>query len=155
MILYQLRCAHGHAFEAWFKNSDSYDRQVKAGAVACAYCGDTDIAKAPMAPRLIRGRGEPEAKAEAAGDNPEKGGTERAEAVARQIIEALGQLRDEVEKNCEDVGDHFAEEARAIHYGEADPRGIYGQATDAEAEKLNDEGIDFHRLPLPFRRRTS
>lgn len=155
MILYELRCRHGHSFEAWFKNSDSYDRQVKAGAVACAYCGDTGISKAPMAPRLIRGRGDPEAGAGGAGDNPEKGGDARAEVVARQIIEALGQLRDEVEKNCEDVGDQFAEEARAIHYGESDPRGIYGQTTPAEAEKLMDEGIEFHRLPLPLRRRTS
>lgn len=155
MILYRLRCANDHTFEAWFKDSATYDLQVKAGEVACAYCGDAQIGKAPMAPRVIRGRGEPAAAAEPQGDNPEKGGRDRAEALARQIIEALGELRDDVEKTCEDVGENFAEEARAIHYGEADQRGIYGKATQQETEALAEEGIEFHRLPLPLRRRTS
>jgi hypothetical protein len=51
--------------------------------------------------------------------------------------------------NTEDVGQRFAEEARRIHYGEVEERGIRGQATPVEAQGLRDEGIEFASLPVP------
>jgi len=71
----------------------------------------------------------------------------RAREVAERILEAAVEMRKEVEENCDYVGDQFAYEARKIHYGEADERGIYGEASDEETQKLDDEGIDVIKLP--------
>jgi hypothetical protein len=146
VICYSLRCSSDHEFEAWFKDSKTYDRQRKGRKVACPLCGDTKIVKAPMAPSLSRGgKGEAAAAsaqtAAAASDDP---------ALAEKLRVAgkvLAELRDHVEKNSDYVGDQFAEEARRIHYGETEERNIYGETSDAEAEALKDEGVAFHRIP--------
>jgi len=148
MILYQLRCADEHSFEAWFRDSASYDLQARSGDVECPYCGSTDITKAPMAPNIAASKSlsdqedAPAAK-DAGGDVDER----RASEVARQILDAVGRIRDYAEENFEDVGEDFADEARKIHNGDEAERGIYGQATEQDAEELEDEGIDFVRLP--------
>jgi len=139
MILYQLRCGSGHQFEAWFRDAAAYDAQSAGGEIGCPFCGDTAITKAPMAPRLAKGA----AKAGAM--------EEKANEVARQILQAAERLRRHVEEHCDDVGDRFAEEARRIHYGESEKRGIYGTATDDEATALTDEGIEFQRVRWPRR----
>ena len=136
MILFDLRCTKGHVFEAWFRNSASYDSQAKAGAVACPACGSRKVEKAPMAPRI--GKGSEVARQQMA--------TELAET-KRQLQE----LRAKVESNCDYVGGKFAEEARRIHHGEVAHRDIYGEATDDEAKELTDEGIEFARIPWPQR----
>jgi hypothetical protein len=139
MILFNLTCGKEHSFEAWFRDGATYDKQAAGGRIACPVCGDTHVRKAPMAPRLGR------AKGDGKGDD--------AGARARQMRAMLSEIRDHVEKNCDYVGDRFAEEARKIHYGETEknekkkPRGIYGEATDAEAKSLKDEGIEFGRVP--------
>lgn len=143
MILYQLKCQRGHAFEAWFLNGATYDSQQASGDVSCPHCGTTGVTKAPMAPNIPR----------RPSDSSEAPGVERrAREVAEEILEAVDGLRQEVEKNCDYVGDEFAEEARRIHYGEVEERGIYGEASDDEAEDLDDEGVEFFRVPF-FRRR--
>jgi hypothetical protein len=143
MILYQLKCHRGHAFEAWFLNSATYDHQQASGDVSCPHCGTTGISKAPMAPNISRGRSEPF----------QQGGSEnRAQEVAEKILEAVDGLREEIEENCDYVGDEFAEEAKRIHFGETDERGIYGEATEEEAEDLDDEGVEFFRIPSTRRR---
>ncbi len=143
MILYQLKCHQGHDFEAWFLNSVTYDSQQASGDVSCPYCGTTAVTKAPMAPNIARARpkdlGNPAAE-------------HRAHEVAEKILEAVDGLRREVEENCDYVGDEFAEESRRIHYGETEERDIFGEASDEEAEELDDEGIDFFRLPFMRRR---
>jgi hypothetical protein len=124
MILYELRCSADHAFEGWFPNSDGYDRQSAAGEVTCPICGTTDVSKAPMAPAVAR--------------------------QARPMVDPvtlLRAMRHHVETNCENVGANFAEEARRIHYGEAEARGIFGDSTPAEAEALADEGIEIMTIP--------
>jgi hypothetical protein len=138
MIVYQLRCAKRHEFEAWFRDSAAFDAQSRRGAVECPRCGDTQIEKAPMAPRLGKGQ---EAEGAKAG----------ARAVAGKVAEAMIELRRRVEENCEYVGPKFPEEARRIHYGEAEERGIYGEATREEATELKEEGVRVYRLPLPRR----
>lgn len=140
MILYQLSCAGGHQFEAWFRDGATYDKQSAAGVVDCPFCGDNRVIKAPTAPHLSR-RANNQDAAEA-----------RAKEVAEQILKAVNRLRENVEENFDYVGDKFAEEARRIHYGETDERGIYGEATNEETSDLDDEGIEYYRLPTPPRR---
>ena len=120
MIRYQLRCARGHAFEGWFNNSADYDAQQADGLLTCPECGEADVGKAVMAPSVRR--------------------ADKREAIAAAI-------RSEIADNCQDVGENFATEARAMFYGEKPARGIYGQATVKEAKAMADEGIP--ALPIP------
>ncbi len=127
MILFTLRCAGGHEFEGWFRDGDGFEAQQKAGEIACPECGETSVEKAVMAPRLARSK--------------------EASLSPAQFRAALVEMRRQVETNCDYVGSRFAEEARRIHYGETDPHGIYGEASDAESRELADEGIKFGRIP--------
>jgi len=159
MILFQLRCGHGHGFEGWFRNGAAYDEQAAAGAIACPVCGDTAVSKAPMAPSIVRGRSAapsqagpsepasaaPQAPAPVPVPPPEH--VQRLMAVQGALLGQLRELRRQVEANAEPVGNRFAEEARKIHYGESERRAIYGDTTDAEAEALREEGIEFARIP--------
>jgi hypothetical protein len=130
MILFTLRCAGGHEFAGWFRDGDTFEAQQKAGEIACPECGDVAIEKAVMAPRLGRSRD----------DN-------RAAVDPVKMRKALIELRRQVEANCDYVGERFAEEARRIHYGEVDPHGIYGEASEEETRELTEEGIKFGRIP--------
>jgi hypothetical protein len=145
MIHYQVRCEHGHEFDGWFQDSAGFDRLAKAGLVDCPHCGSTRVSRALMAPavRPSRQRAEPPVPA------PEPAAPTAAVTgpIPAQLLAMLQRLRAEVERNCEDVGRDFAEEARKIQRGEAESRGIYGEATEAEAEALAEEGIDVSRLP--------
>lgn len=131
MILFDLRCAAGHGFEAWFRNGDAYESQAAAGEIVCPVCGGTEVTKAPMAPRIAKSRSESDA----------------ASGPENELRRKLAELRAEVEANCDYVGDRFADEARRIHYGETDARGIYGEATEREARELHEEGIAVSRIP--------
>ena len=141
MIRYRLICSQDHEFDAWFRDGAGYDRQVKRQQVTCPHCGDVDVTKAIMAPGIVSSAG------------ADKFAEAKAQEVARRILAAVGKLQDTVEQECEYVGDQFADEARAIHYGDAEERGIYGEASDDEAAELEDEGIDFIRLPGRRQRR--
>ena len=167
MILFVLKCTADHRFEAWFRNGDAYETQAAARSIACPVCGDTHISKAPMAPSIAKRRGKeaapvPEAAAgpetatqaatqamvpASAGAGQPPAGDEARQRFAAELMRQLTEMRRTVEENCDYVGDRFAEEARRIHYGEADPRGIYGEASAKEVEELQDEGVTFHRIP--------
>ena len=129
MILFTLRCESGHEFEGWFRDGDAFETQQAGSEIACPECGNTKIEKAVMAPNIARSRpkGPPVSPA--------------------QMRAALVELRRQVETNCDYVGERFAEEARKIHYGEADPHGIYGEATKEESHDLAEEGISFGQIP--------
>lgn len=145
MIRFALRCANAHEFESWFKDGAAYDRMAAAGLVECPSCGDARVGKALMAPAIAKGRGakgRPEAPEAAPPPAPVAGGQ-----VPAQVLALLQRVRAEVEKTCDYVGPGFAEEARRIAKGEAADRGIYGEATPAEAEALRDEGIEVASLP--------
>ena len=152
MIHYQLRCGEDHLFDGWFKSSDAFDRQAGMGLVECPSCGSTKVNRALMAPSLAKRRGdeakpgptlEADGKPSAAPTPPVAAG-----AGAPDMLRAvLQRLRAEVERNCEDVGADFAQEARRIHRGESEHRGIYGEATPEQAEALADEGIEVARIP--------
>jgi hypothetical protein len=128
MILFSLRCAAGHEFEAWFRDGDRYEAQRSSGEIACPHCGDCTIEKALMAPRIGRSR-QPKVPTPA------------------EIRATLVEMKHQVEKNCDYVGERFAEEARRIHYGETNPHGIYGEASREESRALADEGIQFGWIP--------
>lgn len=154
MICYKLRCDHDHTFEAWFKDSAAYDEQVAYGEVQCPYCGTLEVRKAVMAPALARGRGEDDAqeKQQIAIDAAEQAASDMRDGMdpqvaAEQFMDVVNKLHQHVEETCENVGDNFAEEVRAIHYGEAEQRGIYGTSSIEDAQELAEEGIDI--LPLP------
>jgi hypothetical protein len=131
MIVFNLRCGGDHEFECWFRDGESYDSQAAAGEIACPHCGDTAVTKAMMAPRLNSARGQ---------------ALDAREAVGR-VREMLVQIRRSVEKTCDYVGERFPEEARKIHYGEAEARGIYGEASADDAKALEEEGVEVAHLP--------
>lgn len=128
MILFDLRCKDGHEFEAWFRDGAAYEEQVAAASVSCPICGGSEVSKALMAPAV----------ASRPKISPEQ---------ASQVMSAMRKVQDHIEKNFDHVGPRFAEEARKIHYGEADKRSIYGEATKAEAKELKDEGIKVGQVP--------
>ena len=135
MILCELRCAQDHQFEGWFPSGAAYEAQLAKRELSCPLCGDRKIDKAVMAPRIGRA-GEP--------TPPEPTPATRKALNAKA---ALQELRKKIEANCDYVGPGFAEEARRIHYGEAEERGIYGEASDEQAQGLNEEGIAVARIP--------
>ena len=155
MILYTLRCAKGHEFESWFKDSKTYERQEKRALIPCPSCGSAKVTRAPMSPRIGKGgKGgtvEVEAPPQNAPAPAAPAANQQMAALAqhmpKEMRETLLKLRQQVEKNCDYVGGDFAEEARKIHYGESDKRGIYGETSDKEAEALAEEGIEFGRVP--------
>ena len=134
MILFELRCAQDHQFEGWFPSGAAYEAQLAKQELSCPLCGDRKIDKAVMAPRIGKA-GEP-------GPQPTP-----ATRMALNAKVALQELRKKIEANCDYVGPGFAEEARRIHYGEAEERGIYGEASDEQAQGLNEEGIAVARIP--------
>ncbi len=137
MIHYQLRCVDGHEFEGWFKNSAAFDSQAERGLLSCPRCGSPDVARGLMAPAV---RTRTAAKAAAAPEMP-------AVALPDEIRAVLQRVRAEVERTCEDMGDRFADEAIRISRGQAERRGIYGNASDGDRQALADEGVEVTKIP--------
>lgn len=155
MILYDLRCSQGHQFEAWFKDSGTYDKQAKRGHIECPVCSDSAIEKAIMAPQLSSSTRKKGLEHDTPNTHNRPGNARdegRASEVAREILEAVGKVQKHVEENCENVGDKFVDEVRAIHYGEAEERGIYGEASVSEVEELAEEDIPVVRVPWKKRK---
>lgn len=134
MIRFGLICDKEHEFEAWFRNGDDFEQQNSRKLVSCPHCNSTNVSKALMAPAISSGR-ERKQLANALSEE-QKNALEQIKALARKVRE-----------NAEYVGDRFAEEARKIHFGETETRGIYGEATPDEARSLIEDGVEF--LPLP------
>lgn len=139
MIVYRVVCPKGHEFDGWFRDSSSFDAQVEAGDVACPYCGATRVTKALMTPNLAKsGALSPRAKTAAKSE---------LSKARNQMAKAVRKIRDHVETHFDYVGPQFADEARRIHYGESQERGIYGEATGKEVKELNEEGVKVAPLP--------
>lgn len=140
MIRYDLICDQGHDFDGWFRDSAAFDAQAERGLVACAVCGSEKISKQLMAPGIP-------AKANRKSEAPRKLVAGPVDPRMAQMMQVMRDMRRHVEENSEYVGDKFAEEARKIHYDEAEKRGIHGEATAGEAKALIEEGIEVHPLP--------
>ena len=148
MIRYNLVCEAGHGFESWFPSSDSYDAQVARGLVTCPVCETAAVSKALMAPALARSDRAPvPAPTVPVAEPPSEAPVTMVAEPERRMRAMLRAMREHVTANAEHVGARFPEEARKIHYGEAEGRSIYGQASPDEARALIDEGIDVAPLP--------
>ena len=132
MIRYALACGAGHDFEGWFGGSDDFDAQSARGLVSCPACGSPEVRKQIMAPAVVTSKGKAET---ATGPSRE------------MMLEMASQVRRHVEDNFDTVGDAFAREARAIHEGRSEERGIYGEATLREARELLEDGVPVAPLP--------
>ena len=154
MIKYTLICDRKHEFESWFADSAAFDKQAKRKLVACPVCDSVKVEKAIMAPRVAakKGRVPIEMPAPAA-DAPATAAPASAPVAMISPIEQefrakLKELREQLVKNSDNVGEKFPEEARKMHYGETEHRSIYGEATPEDAKALAEEGIEFHPLPI-------
>jgi hypothetical protein len=132
VIRYALACGAGHDFEGWFGGSDDFDVQSARGLVSCPACGSPEVRKQIMAPAVVTSKGKAET---ATGPSRE------------MMLEMASQVRRHVEDNFDNVGDAFAREARAIHEGRSEERGIYGEATLQEARELLEDGVPVAPLP--------
>lgn len=136
MIRYSLVCDNAHSFEGWFSGSADFDRQVEAGLLTCPACSSAAISKSLMAPSVSTARRQEEKQAVA------------MDLAQKQVMAKIREAVAAIKANAEDVGEKFPEEARKIHYGEADARGIIGQASFADVRELLDEGIEVAPLPV-------
>ena len=131
MIKYNLICKCGNTFESWFANSLEFDSLIKKKIIKCIYCDSSNVSKTVMAPRLTRKSNQFLKKTK----------------LQRNIKKRLVNFKKYIEKNCEDVGERFPQEARNIHYDKKTSKGIYGKATPEETSELIEEGIDVCTLP--------
>lgn len=136
MIRYSLSCDNAHEFEGWFSEAADFDRQIESGFLTCPVCNSAAVSKMLMAPSVSTARKKDEIK------------TVAMDAMRREAFAKLKEAVATIKANSEDVGAQFPEEARKIHYGEADARGIIGQATPDEAQALADEGIEIAAIPV-------
>ena len=136
MIRYSLCCEKAHEFEGWFSESADFDRQKASGYLTCPICGSGEVSKVLMAPAVTTAR--------------QKEGTQAlaVSAAQKQAFVKLKEAIREIRASSEDVGEKFPEEARKIHYGEAEARGIIGQASPVEVKSLIEEGIEIAPLPV-------
>ncbi len=146
MICFELVCGNEHRFEAWFRSGAVYEEQEAAGRLTCPLCGDRNVRKAPMAPAVHCSR-EPAGRGDGKDPSSPAAETDPRRAALATLLRRMRAVQDYVEKNFEDVGDRFAEEARRIHCGESEERGIYGRTDPEEAKALRDEGIPVYPLP--------
>jgi hypothetical protein len=134
MIKYALACDQGHPFEGWFSASNDFDDQKADGRLECPLCGSREVAKQIMAPAV-------------AGTKARGGDIDASPQMRAMMMEAMGRVRAHVEENFDNVGDRFASEARAIHEGRSEERGIYGEATPKQVRELVEDGVQVAPLP--------
>ncbi len=149
MIVFDLRCSGAHVFEAWFASSAAFDEQRARGLLMCPVCGDTDVAKALMAPNVAakgNSRSAPVAVTAPEAPSPEAPSPEAVKAA----IQAIATMQAKMLEKSQWVGSAFADRARAMHNGEADQAPIHGRATRAEAEALVEEGVPVAPLLVPI-----
>lgn len=151
MKVLDLQCRNQHLFEGWFASEDEYASQSQRGMVQCPVCSDPGVVKKLSAPRLnLSGAREPKT---ANGEQTALANTAavpgRASDAEAALASAWMAMARHVVANTVDVGKEFAEEARKMHYGEAEVRGIRGQTTLEQAQELVDEGIAVVPLLLP------
>ena len=133
MVVYDLQCASSHRFEGWFRSSDDFESQRDAGLLTCPVCGAADVQKVPAAVYLSKN----------SGTDPDQ----RLAELQSQVTQWARSVHEYVDKNYDDVGAGFSDEALKMHYGEIDKRNIRGTATADQVKELNDEGVEVTQLP--------
>ncbi len=151
MIKYSLICDKQHEFEGWFSTSDDFDAQKKRNLVNCPLCNSSNIAKTLMAPSISTSKTKT--------PDPVPEGNKRAKealltanadipAAFNELVSQMRDLRTHIQKNSDNVGNKFPDEARKIHYGEVEKRSIYGQANAEDVKELVEEGVEVMPLPI-------
>ncbi|PWL19695.1 DUF1178 domain-containing protein [Falsochrobactrum shanghaiense] len=135
MIRFSLHCDHGHEFEGWFRDNADFDRQAEMQLVSCPVCNSPHVGKSLMAPAVSTSRTK-EKMTLALGD------------AQKQALDEMRELSRKVRENADYVGDKFAEEARKIHFGETEARGIYGEASREDVSSLLEDGVEVMPLPI-------
>ena len=149
MIVYDLICDHGHRFEGWFGSSSDFAEQQEQGFVSCPECGSMEVGKAPMAPAVPAKGNSGGAISSPSDDNAHPVSNMPIPKEVQNALAALAKAQSEALKKSTWVGDKFAEQSRAMHYGEQDEKPIHGRASAEEARNLADEGIAVAALPFP------
>ncbi len=175
MIIFDLICAHNHIFEGWFSSSKDYETQKENKLLLCPSCGSEDIKKSVMAPNIglktnqkkisppqslpapqsmtqTAQQTAPDAESQPIATNSisDTPIINQNEDAIKEAAKALAKVQEAVLKESVWVGNKFSQEARSMHYGEADKRKIHGHATQKEAHELQEEGIEIAALPLPY-----
>ena len=159
MIRYSLHCDRSHTFESWFQSSSAYESQEKRKLVNCPVCGSAKVQRSIMAPQIVskKGRDGPSNRDGQSNNVPAPaqpaevtapGSTPLLMAQERELRAKLRELRDQIVKNADNVGERFPNEARKMHYGDIEHRPIYGEASPEEARSLIDEGVEVSPLPV-------
>lgn len=150
MIVFDLSCGNGHGFEGWFGSSDDFTSQQARGLLCCPQCGSPDVVKAPMAPAVPMKSNQRAASGPAAPSPTQPMVNAPMPPEVQQALAKLAQAQARALQDSTWVGKKFADDARAMHYGDRDPAPIHGEASAAEARKLIDEGIEVAPLPFPI-----
>ena len=149
MIVFDLSCDAGHRFEGWFGSSDDFAQQREGGKLGCPVCGSTAVDKAPMAPAVGRKGNQLAPKAALASGPVAPVANAPMPPEVAQAMAKLAEAQAKALKDSTWVGRKFAEESRAMHYGEQAHAAIHGEASPEEAKALLDEGIPVAPLPFP------
>ena len=136
MIAYDLQCTDGHTFEGWFEDRKAYLNQQKKGLISCPVCNETSVGIIPSTFSIKSSQAS-------------KLRSQQLPAEKDDLHEISKQAIDFVEKNFDNVGCDFAKEALKIHYGASEPRNIRGVSTEDEEKTLEEEGIQFFKIPMP------
>lgn len=172
MIIFDLICANTHIFEGWFGSSHDYKAQQEKGLLSCPHCGSKEVHKSVMAPHVgLKSNQKSRVKPAQTGstDISETKNIETninavnakpnqvtnmdhnvKDSMNKAVFETLTKIQNEILKDSTWVGNTFAAEARAMHYGESEKRQIHGHVSENQASELSDEGIDIAPLPMPY-----
>lgn len=149
MVVYDLICSKGHRFEGWFSDLDDLEGQLSANLLVCPICGDLAISRRPSTFGVVKS-GRPENENPAPAEAQAQGGVPM-----RELLRQWETLSRRLEKEYDDVGSKFADEALKMHYGVAEPRNIRGMSTENQETLLRKEGVEFHKVPMLTRKNSS
>ncbi|MDR2946951.1 MAG: DUF1178 family protein [Candidatus Adiutrix sp.] len=146
MVIYDLMCSQGHHFEGWFQDLDDLSAQLEQKLLACPICADENISRLPSTFGLVKsGRPEPPAAPQ----------PEAAAGQAREFMRRWEDFSHKLDREFDDVGAGFADEALKMHYGVSERRNIRGMSTEGQDEMLRKEGVEFFKFPVLSRKNTS
>ncbi len=148
MVVYDLICSQGHHFEGWFANLEDLERQLAERLLSCPVCGDENLSRKPSTFGLVKSSGRPEP------DPPTPPAGAPDPRHIRELLRQWETMSRQLEKEYDDVGSNFADEALKMHYGISDRRNIRGLSTDTQEDMLRKEGIEFFKVPLLARKNT-
>lgn len=149
MIRYSLQCSEGHEFDGWFRSGADFEAQAERGFVACPACGSVKVARGLMTPAVRTSRKAAAEPAPAPAAPPSNAPAPVLVDPRRAaLVAAMKELKAKITSEADYVGEAFADEARKMHYGETETRGIWGEASGEDVRALIDEGIEVHPLPV-------